>query len=138
MLERIAVVQSVRNTGGLPTPQFTFWQNFKVKRSNSVKFYGFVVVIFCRVSISTESVGSAVPVCAGIGGSGRQSATKLAAYMCPSTLFQIEITRNYTAVEWRDDIKKVLSRGKSGPPALGGTEYRLMPSACRLIVRAKL
>ena len=30
-----------------------------------------------------------------------------------------------------------LARGKSGP-ALGGTEYRLMPSACRLIVRAKL
>ena len=29
------------------------------------------------------------------------------------------------------------SRGKSGP-ALGGTEYRLMPSACRLIVPAKL
>jgi len=28
-------------------------------------------------------------------------------------------------------------RGKSGP-ALGGTEYRLVPSACRLIVRAKL
>ena len=28
-------------------------------------------------------------------------------------------------------------RGKSGP-ALGGTEYRLMPSVCRLIVRAKL
>ena len=28
-------------------------------------------------------------------------------------------------------------RSKSGP-ALGGTEYRLMPSACRLIVRAKL
>ena len=26
-------------------------------------------------------------------------------------------------------------RGKTGP-ALGGTEYRLMPSACRLIVRA--
>ena len=29
------------------------------------------------------------------------------------------------------------TRGKSGL-ALGGTEYRLMPSACRLIVRAKL
>ena len=27
------------------------------------------------------------------------------------------------------------SMGKNGP-ALGGTEYRLMPSACRLIVRA--
>jgi len=31
----------------------------------------------------------------------------------------------------------VYCMGKSGP-ALGGTEYRLMPSACRLIVRAKL
>ena len=29
------------------------------------------------------------------------------------------------------------ARGKNRP-ALGGTEYRLMPSACRLIVRAKL
>jgi len=28
-------------------------------------------------------------------------------------------------------------RGKSGP-ALGGTEYRLVPSACRLIVQGKL
>jgi len=31
----------------------------------------------------------------------------------------------------------VLHRGKSGP-ALSGTEYRLMPSACRLIVRERL
>ena len=44
---------------------------------------------------------------AGIGGSGRQSATKLAANMCGSALFQIEITKHYTTVEWRDDIKKV-------------------------------
>ena len=29
-------------------------------------------------------------------------------------------------------------RGTSGPPALSGTDYRLMPLACRLIVRAKL
>jgi len=27
--------------------------------------------------------------------------------MCSSTLFQIEITKHYTTVEWRDDIKKV-------------------------------
>ena len=44
----------------------------------------------------------------GIGGSGRQSATKLAANMCSSILFQIEITKHYTTVEWRDDIKKVM------------------------------
>lgn len=44
----------------------------------------------------------------GIGGSGRQSAAKLATFMADYDLFQIEITKNYTTVEWRDDIKKVL------------------------------
>lgn len=46
-------------------------------------------------------------LCAGIGGSGRQSATKLATYMADYDLFQIEISRNYTMSEWREDIKKV-------------------------------
>ncbi|XP_030068202.1 dynein axonemal heavy chain 3 [Microcaecilia unicolor] len=44
----------------------------------------------------------------GIGGSGRQSATKLATFMNSSELFQIEITKSYTTNEWRDDVKRVM------------------------------
>ena len=46
-------------------------------------------------------------LCSGIGGSGRQSATRLATFMADYDLFQIEITRNYTKSEWREDVKKV-------------------------------
>ncbi|XP_078610604.1 dynein axonemal heavy chain 3-like isoform X1 [Branchiostoma floridae x Branchiostoma japonicum] len=49
----------------------------------------------------------------GIGGSGRQSATKLATFMQDFDLFQIEITKNYTNSEWREDVKKVLLKAGS-------------------------
>ncbi|XP_021092936.1 dynein heavy chain 3, axonemal isoform X6 [Heterocephalus glaber] len=44
----------------------------------------------------------------GIGGSGRQSATKLSTFMNSYELYQIEITKNYTGSDWREDLKKIM------------------------------
>ena len=38
----------------------------------------------------------------GIGGSGRQSLTKLAVSICEYSTFQIEVTRQYRKTEFRD------------------------------------
>lgn len=46
--------------------------------------------------------------CLGVGGSGRQSLSKLATYICNYKLFQIEVVKGYNMQNWREDVKKVL------------------------------
>ena len=43
----------------------------------------------------------------GVGGSGRQSLSRLAAYTLEYSVFQIEVTRHYRLQEFREDLRKL-------------------------------
>lgn len=46
----------------------------------------------------------------GVGGSGRQSLSRIAGYMCELTTFQITVTKLYRLPEFREDLKILYTR----------------------------
>merc|ERR1719506_2853849 len=44
----------------------------------------------------------------GVGGSGRQSMSKMATYISGYELFQVEIAKGYGMTEWREDLRRCL------------------------------
>ncbi|CAH2077132.1 unnamed protein product, partial [Iphiclides podalirius] len=58
----------------------------------------------CRIArVISQPRGNML--CVGIGGSGRQSLTRLASYICECNSFQIVVTKTYGVKDFREDLK---------------------------------
>lgn len=89
---------------------------------NSIKSPALELVMFqealeqlCRICrILRMSRGNMMLV--GLGGSGKQSLTKLAAYICHCATYQIHITKVYKLSLFREDLKKLFIQSGGAKP----------------------
>lgn len=83
--------------------------NAEMGSKKSMKLVMFVEACehICRIArIIKQPQGNALLL--GVGGSGRQSLSRLASFISGYKTMQIEVIKNYSMRNWREDIKAVL------------------------------
>lgn len=108
----------------------SYLDNYNTASTSPMKLVLFLDAIehvsrICR--IIRQPLGNALLL--GVGGSGRQSLARLAAFMCDYEVVQIEIAKGYGNNEWRE-VKEWA--GQQGGVATGAVPGRGKHGACLL------
>ena len=88
-----------------------YLEDYNVTSTAQMKLVLFLDAIqhVTRISrIIRQPLGNALLL--GVGGSGRQSLTRLASHMAEYDCIQIELSKNYGITEWRDDLRRVMTK----------------------------
>jgi len=94
------------------------YYNATCKKPMDLVLFLFMIEHITRICRILRSPGGNA-LLIGIGGSGRQSCTRLAASIMDYTVVEIEISKTYGKNEWREDLKRLLTvAGGDGKPTV--------------------
>ena len=99
----------VRDIEGMQKNMVQYLDDYNQISSKPMKLVLFLFAVehVCKIARVLQMPRGNV-LCAGVGGSGRQSVTRLAAHLAEMDVFGIEVSKSYSLVDWREDLKTVL------------------------------